>query len=100
MPDRSYAVAHADTDDSRGIDVAFVYDTKFVVPAGETFTVGGGSHGLPRGGDETAGSIGDIALLRVVTATLYRRGWLGDIRRGMGALDLRAEIELLKIKID
>ena len=37
LPGRSYAVAHADTDDARGIDVAFLYDdTKFVVPAGET----------------------------------------------------------------
>ena len=31
-------LAHADTDDARGIDVAFLYDdTKFVVPPGETF---------------------------------------------------------------
>ena len=31
-------MAHADTDDARGIDVAFLYDeTKFSVPAGETF---------------------------------------------------------------
>jgi hypothetical protein len=38
VPGRSYAVAHADTDDARGIDVAFLYDdTKFVVPPGETF---------------------------------------------------------------
>src|SRR5215211_7294772 len=38
LPGRSYAVAHADTDDARGIDVAFLYDdTKFVVPPGETF---------------------------------------------------------------
>ena len=38
LPARFYAVAHADTDDARGIDVAFLYDdTKFVVPAGETF---------------------------------------------------------------
>jgi predicted extracellular nuclease len=38
MPGRSYAVAHADTQDARGIDVAFVYDTtKFSVPADETF---------------------------------------------------------------
>ena len=38
VPGRSYAVAHADTDDARGIDVAFVYDdSKFVVPPNETF---------------------------------------------------------------
>jgi predicted extracellular nuclease len=38
LPDRSYGVVHADTDDARGIDVAFVYDdTIFEVPANETF---------------------------------------------------------------
>lgn len=38
LPGRSYAVAHADTNDARGIDVAFIYDdTKFTAPAGETF---------------------------------------------------------------
>lgn len=38
VPGRSYAVAHADTQDARGIDVAFVYDTTmFSVPADETF---------------------------------------------------------------
>jgi hypothetical protein len=38
VPGRSYAVAHADTDDARGIEVAFLYDeTKFVVPVGEIF---------------------------------------------------------------
>ncbi|GAA3525209.1 endonuclease [Aeromicrobium flavum] len=35
---RSYGIAHADTDDARGIDVAFLYDTdRFEVPPGETF---------------------------------------------------------------
>lgn len=35
---RSYGVAHADTDDARGIDVAFIYDDAlFEAPAGETF---------------------------------------------------------------
>ncbi len=38
LPGRTYAVAHADTDDFRGIDVAFLYDaTKFTVPAGQIF---------------------------------------------------------------
>ena len=38
LPGRSYGVAHADTDDARGIDVAFLYDeAKFVVPPDETF---------------------------------------------------------------
>ncbi len=38
LPGRSYGVAHADTDDARGIDVAFVYDTaKLQVPPEETF---------------------------------------------------------------
>lgn len=35
---RSYGIAHADTDDARGIDVAFLYDTSaFEVPPNETF---------------------------------------------------------------
>lgn len=35
---RDYGVAHADTDDARGIDVAFLYDTAhFEVPEKETF---------------------------------------------------------------
>ena len=38
VPGRSYAVAHADTEDARGIDVAFMYDdTRFVVPPDQTF---------------------------------------------------------------
>jgi predicted extracellular nuclease len=38
IPDRHYQVAHADTSDARGIDVAFLYDpTRFSVPEGETF---------------------------------------------------------------
>jgi predicted extracellular nuclease len=37
-PRRRYAVVHADTDDARGIDVAFLYDPdRFEVPDGETF---------------------------------------------------------------
>lgn len=36
LPDRSYAVVHADTSDQRGIDVAFVYDTAYFT-AGEHF---------------------------------------------------------------
>lgn len=35
---RTYEAVHADTDDARGIDVAFIYDpTLFEVPPGETF---------------------------------------------------------------
>jgi len=38
LPGRSYGVAHSDTDDARGIDVAFLYDSAlFQVPPGETF---------------------------------------------------------------
>jgi hypothetical protein len=38
LPGRVYDVAHADTDDARGIDVAFLYDTThFEAPQGETF---------------------------------------------------------------
>jgi len=38
LPGRSYAIAHADTDDARGIDVAFLYDdTRFELPPDETF---------------------------------------------------------------
>lgn len=38
LPSRHYGIAHADTDDARGIDVAFLYDTAlFEVPAEETF---------------------------------------------------------------
>ncbi len=38
LPARHYRVVHADTDDARGIDVAFLYDpTKFSVPLNETF---------------------------------------------------------------
>ena len=38
LPGRTYGVAHAETDDARGIDVAFLYDTtKFTVPPDETF---------------------------------------------------------------
>lgn len=38
LPGRHYAIEHADTDDSRGIDVAFLYDsTHLEVPPGETF---------------------------------------------------------------
>ena len=38
LPGRSYSVVHANTDDDRGIDVAFLYDPNlFTVPAGETF---------------------------------------------------------------
>ncbi len=38
LPGRTYDVAHADTDDARGIDVAFFYDTAHLeVPPGETF---------------------------------------------------------------
>ena len=38
LPARRYGIAHADTADARGIDVAFLYDlTKLEVPAGETF---------------------------------------------------------------
>ena len=38
VPGRSYGIAHADTDDARGIDVAFLYDTAlFEAPADETF---------------------------------------------------------------
>jgi hypothetical protein len=35
---RDYGIEHADTEDTRGIDVAFLYDTDcFAVPANETF---------------------------------------------------------------
>lgn len=38
LPGRTYGIAHADTDDARGIDVAFLYDTTvFEVPPDETF---------------------------------------------------------------
>ena len=38
LPDRLYAIVHADTDDARGIDVAFLYDPReFEVPEGEVF---------------------------------------------------------------
>ncbi|HEX6148754.1 endonuclease/exonuclease/phosphatase family protein [Nocardioides sp.] len=38
IPGRSYTIAHADTDDARGIDVAFLYDgTRFELPPDETF---------------------------------------------------------------
>ncbi len=38
LPGRSYDVVHADTDDARGIDVAFLYDdTRLTVPDGEVF---------------------------------------------------------------
>jgi endonuclease/exonuclease/phosphatase family metal-dependent hydrolase len=38
LPDRRYELVHADTQDQRGIDVAFVYDpARFSVPPGETF---------------------------------------------------------------
>jgi hypothetical protein len=38
LPDRIYAIVHADTDDARGIDVAFLYDPRdFEVPDGEVF---------------------------------------------------------------
>jgi hypothetical protein len=38
LPDRDYAIVHADTDDARGIDVAFLYDpTILSVPADEVF---------------------------------------------------------------
>jgi hypothetical protein len=38
LPGRSYEVAHAETNDARGIDLAFLYDTtKFMVPPDETF---------------------------------------------------------------
>jgi hypothetical protein len=38
LPQRSYAVVHADTSDERGIDVAFVYDTAaLTVRPGEVF---------------------------------------------------------------
>ena len=38
LPGRSYAIAHADADDARGIDVAFLYDdTRFELPPDETF---------------------------------------------------------------
>lgn len=38
LPARSYRVVHADTDDARGIDVAFLYDAdSFAVPDNETF---------------------------------------------------------------
>ena len=38
LPDRDYAVVHADTEDARGIDVAFLYDPNlFTAPADEVF---------------------------------------------------------------
>jgi len=38
LPNRLYAIVHADTDDARGIDVAFLYDPRqFEVPEGEVF---------------------------------------------------------------
>lgn len=38
LPDRRYAVAHADTSDHRGIDVAFVYDERlFTAPPDQRF---------------------------------------------------------------
>jgi endonuclease/exonuclease/phosphatase family metal-dependent hydrolase len=38
LPGRQYSVVHAETDDARGIDVAFIYDsTLFEVPPDETF---------------------------------------------------------------
>jgi len=38
LPARRYRVAHADTSDARGIDVAFLYDTaRFTVPNDQTF---------------------------------------------------------------
>lgn len=38
LPAKSYGIAHADTDDARGIDVAFLYDTaKLTAPLGQTF---------------------------------------------------------------
>ncbi len=38
LPGRAYGVAHAETDDARGIDVAFIYDTsRLEVPPDETF---------------------------------------------------------------
>ena len=38
LPGRNYEIVHADTDDARGIDVAFIYDADlFDVPVGEVF---------------------------------------------------------------
>lgn len=38
LPGRSYDIVHADTDDARGIDVAFIYDADlFEVPADAVF---------------------------------------------------------------
>jgi hypothetical protein len=38
LPTRTYSIVHADTDDARGIDVAFIYDRALLrVPAKETF---------------------------------------------------------------
>lgn len=38
LPGRGYEIVHADTDDARGIDVAFLYDPQVVtVPDGEVF---------------------------------------------------------------
>src|SRR5215217_4340218 len=38
LPARHYEIVHADTDDARGIDVAFIYDAElFEVPPGEVF---------------------------------------------------------------
>ena len=38
LPARNYGLVHADTDDARGIDAAFVYETALLeVPANKTF---------------------------------------------------------------
>jgi Endonuclease/Exonuclease/phosphatase family len=38
LPNRTYGIVHADTDDARGIDVAFIHDADlFSLPPGETF---------------------------------------------------------------
>src|SRR4051812_30341013 len=38
LPGRAYDIVHADTDDARGIDVAFLYDnSRLEAPAGEVF---------------------------------------------------------------
>ncbi|MGI8335904.1 endonuclease/exonuclease/phosphatase family protein [Actinomadura scrupuli] len=38
LPDRRYGIVHADTEDARGIDVAFIYDTDLLeAPADEVF---------------------------------------------------------------
>ncbi len=39
LPGRTYAVVHADTEDARGIDVAFLYDPGlFEAPADQVFS--------------------------------------------------------------